>query len=123
MTTKIIYIANDGTEFDNEEECYAYEHQFDDIINSDVKFWDLQRRPLDKSDIENCLETCCVMYIPNQEIAKIVNGTFKYFGIETPWSDEISDSDFDIGYFYYERGWVNIDKEIASLNEIINSLK
>jgi hypothetical protein len=121
MTTKTIYVANDGTEFENEKECFDYEHQFDGIINSDVKFWDLQRNPLDKADIRNCLEICCVMYIPNQETAKIVNDAFNYFGIETPWSETVSD--FDIGYFYYENYWVNIDKEIASLNEIINSLK
>lgn len=121
MTTKTIYIADDGKEFDNEKECYAYEHQFDDIINSDVKFWDLQRRPLDKSNIQYCLETCYAMYIPNQETAKIVNNAFKYFGVEAPWSETVLD--FDIGYFCYERSWVNIDKEIASLNEIINSLK
>ena len=29
MTTKTIYVADDGKEFDNEKECYAYEHQFD----------------------------------------------------------------------------------------------
>lgn len=121
MTTRTIYIADDGTEFDNENECYAYEHQFDDIVNSDVKFWDLQRKPLDKSDIKDCLETCYAMYIPNEEIAKVVYDAFEYFGIENPWSNSVLN--FDIGYFCYERGWVNIDKEIASFNEIINSLK
>ena len=121
MTTKTIYVADDGKEFDNEKECYDYEHQFDGIVNSDVKFWDLQRKLLDKSDIYNCLETCYAMYIPNQETAKVVNDAFVYFGIESPWSNSVFN--FDIGYFYYERHWINIDKEIASLNEIINSLK
>ena len=121
MTTRITYIADDGMEFETEKECFEYEHKHDDIVNSDVKFWDLQRQPLDKADIKNCLEICYAMYIPNEEIAEKVNDAFNYFGIESPWSDSVFN--FEIGYFYYENRWISIDKEIASLNEIINSLK
>lgn len=36
MRKQITYIADDGEEFASEEDCYAYEHRFDDAMNAAV---------------------------------------------------------------------------------------
>ena len=59
MKEKMIYIADDGREFDNREECERYENEMDNTMDY-IKFYDRQRReiklePLDKrSFIQYC---------------------------------------------------------------------
>ena len=59
MKEKMIYIADDGREFDNREECERYEKEMDNTMDY-IKFYDIQRHeiklePLDKrSFIQYC---------------------------------------------------------------------
>lgn len=46
MKTKVTYIANDGTEFENEEECLAYEKSFSEM-NEFVQFFDQDFLPVE----------------------------------------------------------------------------
>lgn len=49
--TKVIYIANDGTEFDNKEKCVSYEKEFDDIIKALKK---LKEKCILADECESC---------------------------------------------------------------------
>jgi len=51
MIEKIIYVADDGTEFEDEDECFDYERaiKFGDV-EKDITFWDRYFRKL---NIEN----------------------------------------------------------------------
>ena len=41
MTEKILYIADDGAEFEDEDECLSYEKTLKfDFIKDDITFWD-----------------------------------------------------------------------------------
>ena len=59
MKEKMIYIADDGREFDNREECERYEEETDNTMNY-IKFYDRRKNeiklePLDKrSFIQYC---------------------------------------------------------------------
>lgn len=59
MKEKMIYIADDGREFDNREECERYEKEMDNIMDY-IKFYDrhtneIKLEPLDKrSFIQYC---------------------------------------------------------------------
>lgn len=59
MKEKMIYIADDGREFDNREECERYEEEMDNTMNY-IKFYDrhaneIKLEPLDKrSFIQYC---------------------------------------------------------------------
>lgn len=45
MKTKVTYIANDGTEFENKEDCLTYETSFSEM-NEFVQFFDLDFLPV-----------------------------------------------------------------------------
>lgn len=45
MKTKVTYIANDGTEFENKEECLAYEKSFSEMSEF-VQFFDQNFLPI-----------------------------------------------------------------------------
>ena len=59
MKEKMIYIADDGKEFDSREECERYEKEMDNVMNY-IKFYDrhaneIKLEPLDKySFIQYC---------------------------------------------------------------------
>ena len=59
MKEKMIYIADDGREFDNQEECERYENEMDNTMDY-IKFYDRRKNeiklePLDKdSFIQYC---------------------------------------------------------------------
>ena len=61
MTEKITYIADDGTEFDYEDECRDYEMAQEILpLFEDVQMWDCCEKPIptptDWEEIKNALE-------------------------------------------------------------------
>ena len=61
MTEKITYIADDGTEFDYEDECRDYEMEQEILpLFENVQMWDCCEKPIptptDWEEIENALE-------------------------------------------------------------------
>ena len=120
MEIKTTYVADDGTEFDTEKECYEYEHRYDYIVNSGVVFFDSKHNRMPTDDIIYCAERCLGLYVPTEESAKLVHELFREIGYESPWSDY--SSTFDIGYFVYENEWVAIDREMKRLTDLRNSL-
>ena len=53
MTKKTIYIANDGTEFENKKECEQYEARYKALLdNPEVIFFDENLEPLTKLIID-----------------------------------------------------------------------
>ena len=120
MEIKTIYVADDGTEFDTERECYEYEHRYDNIVKSGVVFFDSKHNRMPTDDIVDCAERCLGLYVPTEESAKLVHELFRTIGCESPWSDY--SSTFDIGYFVYKNEWVAIDREMKRLTDLRNSL-
>lgn len=56
MTEKILYIANDGTEFEDGDECLSYEKTLGfDYIKDEIAFWDehLKRLAIDEEDLSD----------------------------------------------------------------------
>lgn len=68
MTTKIIYIAEDGEEFETEEECLAYERNRD--ASGAILMFDSDRQILDDADSVKAFENAMYLYIINVERAK-----------------------------------------------------
>ena len=53
MTEKILYIADDGAEFENEEECLSYEKTLKfDFIKDDITFWDEHFKKLSIDEVD-----------------------------------------------------------------------
>lgn len=54
MTEKILYIADDGAEFEDEDECLKYEKTLGfDFIKDDITFWDehFKKLSIDAEDL------------------------------------------------------------------------
>ena len=111
---KVIYIADDGTKFDNEYDCERYEYGLS-IKNNNIIFLDINREKLNVSD-EN-LEQCCYMKISDLKDLDIVNRMGDYTGLYAIPND--------IGEFYWDDSdtWYLIDDRIEELENELKSLK
>ncbi len=111
---KIIYVADDGTQFDNEHECENYEFQ------KNINASSLIALGLDKKIIklnETNIEDCYYVKISTEKDLKIFNELNNYAGVC------LVDS---VGEFYYDFNsdtWENLNEEIEYLEERISRLK
>jgi len=65
---QITYIADDGEEFATEEQCYAYEHRFDDAKDS-VIFLDGEFNVIPWGDLEKIYDNFIYLVIRDEEKA------------------------------------------------------
>lgn len=90
MTEKITYIAFDDTEFEDEDECIAYENQL--IFNkSSIELWNRYGSPITEFS-PNTFEDVCFILIKNEADEEFLRDNF-------PYSIEWDDSEF---YFLSE---------------------
>lgn len=61
MTEKILYIADDGAEFEDEEECLNYEKTLGfDFIKDEITFWDEHFKKLNIDEKDLAYKVCYV---------------------------------------------------------------
>ena len=114
MTLEITYIADDGTEFDTEEECRAYENEFNDLLAS-VEFFDENFILIRK--VEDVESDVTFMYIRDAKKAKkLFPRLCDYISFESP--DYVAYETGDTLWFNDVGCWVNVDAEIKRLNTI-----
>lgn len=70
---RIVFVANDGREFDNQWECEAYEDQ-QKIASYNLKsrFFDENRHLMDITDLARCVEQGWYMEIASMKEAKLI---------------------------------------------------
>ena len=117
MNIEIHYFADDGTEFDTEQECLAYEAVFKEQLDAVVWMTDSIRPCEDMEEVES-LGT--IMYIKDGEKA---NALFEHLGdyisfdkLEAPvhtgdileWGDD---------------GWFNLRSRVLSLTKHIEEIE
>lgn len=98
MTEKITYIAFDDTEFEDEDECIAYENQL--IFNKNsVELWDRYGVPITEFS-SNTFENVCFILVKNEADEEFLTDNF-------PYSIEWDDSKF---YFLSENkcGYISL---------------
>ncbi len=111
---RTVYIADDGTKFDNEIECEKYERK-EKLKDSNIIMLDKNNKILD-NNIEN-FEKCLVISIKNKRDLDIVY----YMGEDTGCS-----CPYDTGDFYYDiynDEWEFLDIKIKDLEAELNSYK
>ena len=104
------YIANDGKEFDDKEECIEYEKRFSSILD---KIFFIQDKEVLTPTIENlgyCCEWCTAIYVPREEDIEIISQMFDSFSIEDPFKNYHRS-----GLYYYDECWRCLDEEIEKL--------
>ena len=105
---RVVYIAEDGTKFDNEIECEIYEQREKLKENTIIM--------LDGNNIEN-FESCLAIRIKNRRDLDIVYYMEECTGCSCP---------YDTGDFYYNtynNEWECLDTKIKELEAELNSYK
>ena len=114
------WIADDGKEFETEQECYAYENMYNTIYENAV-FLDDNFNIIKVND-DNFYRTLCncyALYVPNEEIAEKLHLAFAEDGIESPFG---SHRPYGKGLFYYEDIWRSIDEELEDIKQLHSKL-
>lgn len=115
MTEKIMYVANDGEEFETKEECEQYEHRFDKAKS--IVFFDGEFKNLwEDENMEHKFENTYYMFISNAEEAKEFFHTFGYeIGMSVP-DDELIISNTIVAYDEEDYGWYNLTDKIEKFS-------
>lgn len=122
MTTKIIYIAEDGEEFETSDECLKYESKRN--ATGAVLMFAGNRLPIVDTDSVTAFEDATYLYILNAEKAKAF---FDYiseaYGMAVPNPEEVTDHAL---YSYEDRcggdGYIDLNGEIAELEVLRDEL-
>lgn len=122
MTTKTIYISNDGEEFETEEECLAYERNRD--ASGAVLMFAANRLPITDTDSITAFEDASYLYILDEERAKAFFRAIKDdYSYAIPKLDEVTN--FSL-YAYEEdrsgQSYMDLDDKIAELEVLRDEL-
>ena len=117
MIEKIIYVADDGEEFETKEECEQYERRFEKAWSID--FFDGNFNNLNKEqDMASKLEKTFYMFIKNAEAAKeFFNIAGWEIGCSVPTEDLVEDKTI-IAYDESDYCWYNLTKKLEELSKI-----
>lgn len=130
MTEKVIYIADDGTEFNFENECQEYEW-FKEIapILDKIQMWDDEETPLaHPSTYQELSETLEVMHYVRGDVCSffdaIYDGDLENNLLDyRSFQDEAQSAD-DNDLLMYDGDkdyWINVNKEFESLRDILKN--
>lgn len=124
---KIVYIADDGTRFDYEDECELYElkQKLTDAI-VDSLFFDENGKHMLTEDWLADPESCDYMVVAdNDEAEHIYKYLREVIGLCHPWEDWRVDKP-TAGRYYYSHNddrWHNFDQEHGELLRIMKILE
>lgn len=111
---RTVYIAGDGTEFNNKIECESYE-QREKLKDNSIIMLDRNNNLLENKE-EN-FEKCFAIRIKNERDLDIVYYMGEYTGCSYP---------YEIGDFYYNTDndeWESLDEEIEELKRNLENFK
>ena len=120
MRTETIYYAFDDSEFDNEEECLAYEKEIKDRMNAAV-FYDDEKAIV---DVEK-YGTGSVYYIRIVDAKRapfLFAWLCDYCGFDYPNDDDYKDGDLFV-YDCDHDEWVNLNEQLRWTQSVIDSFK
>lgn len=120
MKKEIIYIANDGTEFRDETDCFKYET---DLLWREIKDDVIFFRHNDKldTDIITMLEECTAFYCKNDAATEKIDELFEYVINWSPLSDFGNYEEGLYLYSSYRNCWIHYETEVYYLNDEANS--
>lgn len=121
METITIYVAEDGTKFDDERECIDYEDKMliQKVYDSGIRFYDYDFKQIEKENIVNSKDIIYI-YIPSEEAYySLVSALDKYlFEINIIYTSN--------GYYYYNsttEDYESLEENLKHLLTIKESLE
>lgn len=122
MTTKIIYIAEDGEEFETSDECLKYEKQRD--ASGAILMFSTNRLPITDADSITAFEDASYLYIIDAEKAKVFfNYVSDAYCLATPNLEEVKDHAlFAYDYDNSCQSYIDVNDKIAELEVLRDEL-
>lgn len=123
MTEKILYVADDGAEFESEEECLTYERTLGfDFIKDDITFWDEHFKKLN-IDEEDLADKVFYVKIDSENAYGWFNNLLWEEGFSTLEKCVSNRSKVTGLYFYdsYRDVWKQLEGEMDDLYSIIDN--
>ena len=116
------YIADDGTEFEDEDECLYYERTEKMKTVKGVKFFFENGKEIsDYENLEDLLDRTCFIRITDKEdFDKFEEILYEEFGGDY-WADGWDSLRGETGLFYYDKDftrWMSWDEQYDKLREI-----
>ena len=121
MIEKIVYIANDGTQFDKESDCLNYEFK-QTIENFTVKIWDEDKNPLDFNNYLS-LEKIWYIKIEHPEQAKILDELHEQAGLYTPFNGDYKRNLIGLWWYSDNEEFINLTELVAEYQAVLDELK
>ena len=112
MTIEYTYIADDGTEFDNEEECQAYEDSIKHNLEGVVFFNDSKDILTELQDID--YYTQFMLIVDPKKAKDLFDWLYDYCGFAKPECD-LRKGDV----LFYEDEWVSCSAEIEKCQSLL----
>ena len=113
MEKKIIYVADDGTEFDNEPSCEAYERSLlVDNLGDHLRLWDEDMNPIDPKK-EDALADAYFIYADTPEAREWVEAGLEIY-CELGWDA--------VFVCYRNDNWIDLMKEFEALGKILSDM-
>ena len=120
MTEKIIYIANDGKEFDTEEACLDYEFE-QETKDFTIKIWDEGKNPMIFNSEIN-LEKIWYIKIEHPEQAKILDTLHYRAGLYMPFEGCYNRNLIGL-WWYNDSEFINLTEITAEYQAVLDELK
>ena len=121
MIQKTIYVAFDGKEFDDEDDCREYElnTKLKDV-GDDLLLYDKNGKKIEKIDNQLLAESIDYIVIKSEKAYEYFVEQMDYFGLNYP---DFYDSPICSYYYDYdENEWINIEDRVQCLQLEIDKL-
>ena len=114
MEKKIIYVADDGVEFEDEKECLAHERRLQiDAFGDHLRLWDEDMKPIDPTKREYALQEAYFIYADTPEAREWVEAGLEIY-CELGW-DAVY-----VGYIF--DGWRDLSVEFSRLGKMLSDM-
>ena len=120
MKKVVTWIADDGEKFPTMEQCYAYEHRFDDAKDA-VIFLDEEFRPI-PFNLEKIYDDFIYMVIRDEEKAKALFWAIHEWErcFEAPLDYHTGDI---IAWDAWDEGYVDLKEEYAKIGKKLSAIE
>lgn len=116
MKTITTYMADDGTIFDNYEDCEAYEFEQNlKSVKDNLKMWSDTWEPINEeintTNYDNILGSCAYIFLGNETAVRVADKIGYEYGYSMPKK---------VGYWYYdyeEGTWICLNEKIIKLRK------
>ena len=115
------YFADDGTEFDNYDECEAYERRMKTIYTVTLsRFWNENCVPMTLEEFIHEPEYCDYMEVANEREAAIIKEFCRNdVGIMAPWTYQEHPMPGRYYYRHSDEEWHNLDEDMNGFKKIL----